>query len=362
MRTTSAPRSMEGLVAQWEEVLQKAWLQANHLPLAEHPAAMSCFGRLAVRTTLFLVKKERSGPEGFEYESLDAIWDMFETEMGCRTQPSSAAVAAPTESALLADLGQQRDPHFFLQLDGFEVGRLYKGKQKLTATWPWKLVRLDVQAAVFELQNPVANETTQEEVPFASVKKCFDKFQGEAPDRLTHSETVPFLAHNSQLAVTDRLRCELFLLLQSELAPKLAPAEEALTYLRNPSMVFLSGKSAGKKTLLCPYTDSVTRISTRKGAGSAEARRTDRDVTLYISAPARNDFLSAFWATPAAKGTQEPANLAYAWLKLGSWRLQVLRNEDALKECFLYKPSSKEREEADLHTFELPAAKRAKAA
>ena len=141
-----AGKSMEESVKQWEDLLGRAWSRTSQV--ADGPGrakALECFGRLMVRTTLFMCKKETAGQEGLEHGSLGAILSLYEAEMGMPSSGTRTASEQPSaaEPAGLATLEEMQDPVYLMKLQGYHLGKLYKGKQSYAEMWPWRLQSVD---------------------------------------------------------------------------------------------------------------------------------------------------------------------------------------------------------------------------
>ena len=197
-------KPMQESVEQWEELLGRAWSRTSKVPKGPGRAkALDCFGRLMVRTTLFMCKKEKAGLEAVEHGSLAAILSLYEAEMG-----SSGTAAAATASlqaseevsdcAGPASLDDMQDPVFLMKLQGYHVGKLYKGKQKNAQTWPWRLKSIDKNEACLSLEAPVVFAKKETKVPLADLRKAVELYSGEPPQLLAEEEVaqrgcLPFL-------------------------------------------------------------------------------------------------------------------------------------------------------------------------
>ena len=150
---------MEDSAKDWEELLARAWSHTKNVTESSARAkAVECFGRLMVRSTLFMCKKEKSGQEGLEHGSLANVLSLYEAEMGGKSAgatPVASAQAEPSDAAP-ATLENMQDPSFLMKLQGFAKGKLYKGKQKYQDMWPWKLEKISQSHGSFSLCCPVS--------------------------------------------------------------------------------------------------------------------------------------------------------------------------------------------------------------
>eukprot|EP00439_Symbiodinium_sp_Y106_P053564 s3252_g7.t1 len=191
---------MEDSAKDWEELLARAWSHTKNVTESSARAkAVECFGRLMVRSTLFMCKKEKSGQEGLEHGSLANVLSLYEAEMGGKSAgatPVASAQAEPSDAAP-ATLENMQDPSFLMKLQGFAEGKLYKGKQKYQDMWPWKLEKISQSHGSFSLCCPVSwNKEVQ--VPLSELKKSFELYTGDAPEVV--SDSVERLPHNRRPA------------------------------------------------------------------------------------------------------------------------------------------------------------------
>ncbi|CAE7026703.1 unnamed protein product [Symbiodinium sp. CCMP2592] len=304
-------KGMEDAVKDWEELLARAWAHTQNVTEASARAkAVECFGRLMVRSTLFMCKKEKSGQEGLEHGSLANLLTLYEHEMGGKSAgatPAAATKDGPSDAAP-ATLENMQDPAFLMKLQGFAEGNLYKGKQKYQDIWPWKLEKIGQSHGSFSLSCPVSWDK-KVEVPLSELKKFFELHSGEFFE----------------------LCCEYFL--------KYSQCEEELTFLKNPTCCVLEGKAKTGKLTIFPFTDQISKIGLKPAAGSVEVWHSATGTSLYISPPAAAaSLLSAFWQIPVGS---EP-NLATVLLNEKGWKIPILKNTAPLKECILYRPKPAE--------------------
>ena len=120
--TRLCAKGMEDSVKDWEDLLARAWSHTQNVTEASARAkAIECFGRLMVRSTLFMCKKEKSGQEGLELGSLANVLSLYEAEMGGKSAgatPKASAEALPSD-AVPATLENVQDPSFLMKLQGF---------------------------------------------------------------------------------------------------------------------------------------------------------------------------------------------------------------------------------------------------
>ncbi|CAE7708965.1 unnamed protein product [Symbiodinium sp. CCMP2592] len=329
-------KGMEDAVKDWEELLSRAWAHTQNVTEASARAkAIECFGRLMVRSTLFMCKKEKSGQEGLEHVSLANLLTLYEHEMGGKS--AGATPAAPTKDgqsdAAPATLENMQDPAFLMKLQGFAEGNLYKGKQKYQDIWPWKLEKIGRSHGSFSLSCPVSWDK-KVEVPLSELKKFFDLYSGDAPEVV--SDSVDRLPHNTEACSQERLRGEFFELC-CEYFLKYSHCEEELTFLKNPTCCLLEGKAKTGKLTIFPFTDQISKVGLKPAAGSVEVWHSASGTSLYISPPAAaGSLLSAFWQIPVGS---EP-NLATVLLNEKGWKIPILKNTASLKEAEKLKEQS----------------------
>ncbi|CAE7223682.1 unnamed protein product [Symbiodinium sp. CCMP2592] len=331
-------KGMEDAVKDWEELLARAWAHTQNVTDASARAkAVECFGRLMVRSTLFMCKKEKSGQEGLEHGSLANLLTLYEHEMGGKSAgatPAAATKDGPSDAAP-ATLENMQDPAFLMKLQGFAEGNLYKGKQKYQDIWPWKLEKIGQSHGSFSLSCPVSWDK-KVEVPLSELKKFFDLYSGDAPEVV--SDSVDRLPHNTEACSQERLRGEFFELC-CEYFLKYSHCEEELTFLKNPTCCLLEGKAKTGKLTIFPFTDQISKVGLKPAAGSVEVWHSASGTSLYISPPAAaGSLLSAFWQIPVGS---EP-NLATVLLNEKGWKIPILKNTASLKECILYRPKPAE--------------------
>ncbi|CAE7497232.1 unnamed protein product, partial [Symbiodinium sp. CCMP2592] len=216
-------------------------LCAKGMEASARAKAVECFGRLMVRSTLFMCKKEKSGQDGIEHGSLANLLTLYEHEMGGKSAgatPAAAAKDGPSDAAP-ATLENMQDPAFLMKLQGFAEGNLYKGKQKYQDIWPWKLEKIGQSHGSFSLSCPVSWDK-KVEVPLSELKKFFELYSGEFFE----------------------LCCEYFL--------KYSHCEEELTFLKNPTCCLLEGKAKTGKLTIFPFTDQISKVGLKPAAGSVE--------------------------------------------------------------------------------------------
>ncbi|CAE7664612.1 unnamed protein product [Symbiodinium sp. CCMP2592] len=294
-------KGMEDAVKDWEELLARAWAHTQNVTDASARAkAVECFGRLMVRSTLFMCKKEKSGQEGLEHGSLANLLTLYEHEMGGKSAgatPAAATKDGPSDAAP-ATLENMQDPAFLMKLQGFAEGNLYKGKQKYQDIWPWKLEKIGQSHGSFSLSCPVRWDK-KVEVPLSELKKFFDLYSGDAPEVV--SDSVDRLPHNTEACSQERLRGEFFELC-CEYFLKYSHCEEELTFLKNPTCCLLEGKAKTGKLTIFPFTDQISKVGLKPAAGSVEI--------------------------PVGS---EP-NLAPVLLNEKGWKIPILKNTASLKE------------------------------
>ena len=263
-----AGKSMEESVKQWEDLLGRAWSRTSQV--ADGPGrakALECFGRLMVRTTLFMCKKETAGQEGLEHGSLGAILSLYEAEMGMPSSGTRTASEQPSaaEPAGLATLEEMQDPVYLMKLQGYHLGKLYKGKQSYAEMWPWRLQSVDQSHAHLSLEAPVEFARKDAQVARLDMKKFFEGFTGEQPQLLPEQEVLKKLPHACDAMSAELLRAEFFALCCDHFAQKYGPGEAAVLFCRNPTCIILEGKAKASKLTFFPFTDSIFKIGFRPG-------------------------------------------------------------------------------------------------
>ncbi|CAE7347437.1 bglB [Symbiodinium sp. CCMP2456] len=268
-------KGMEDAIKDWEDLLARAWAHTQAVTEASARAkAIECFGRLMVRSTLFMCKKEKAGQEGLELGSLANLLSVYEHEMGGKSAGATAAAATKDEPchAAPATLENMQDPAFLMKLQGFAEGKLYKGRQKYQDMWPWKLEKISQSKGSFSLCCPVSWDK-KVEVPLSELKKFFELYSGDAPEVV--SDSVDRLPHNTEACSQERLRGEFFELC-CEYFLKYSQCEEELTFLKNPTCCLLEGKAKTGKLTIFPFTDQISKIGSKPAAGSVEEHQSKR--------------------------------------------------------------------------------------
>ena len=337
-------KGMEDSVKQWEDLLTRAWTHTSKV--TEGPArakALECFGRLMVRTTLFMCKKERAGQEGMEHGSLAAILSLYEAEMGLSQSNLCAGVSsAPAsctgetmEAAAPASLEEMHDPVYLMKLQGIHVGKLYKGKQTYAETWPWRLTSIDKSEGRLVLEAPVAFAKKEKKAPLGDLKKVLEAYTGEPPELLAEDEVASRLPCEWEAFMsTELLRAEFLRLCCEHFSVKYGQGESCLRFCIRPTCLILDGKAKANKLNFFPFTDSISKIGTRPAAGSVEVWHIATGTSLFVSGPASNSHLLAgYWQI----STGSEANLATVILNEKGWKVPILRNTQALNNCILYK-------------------------
>ena len=123
--------SMRSQVEQAETILQDAWKVQVSLGETYHQAHMiKCYGRLNVRTILFLTGKQKSGRDGTHWQTLQAILGAYTKEVqdAAGTKATSSAQHEPQAEMKVTDvLSASARTIALLQNHHMEIGQLLLG-------------------------------------------------------------------------------------------------------------------------------------------------------------------------------------------------------------------------------------------
>ena len=261
---------------------------------------------------------------------MQSIFDIFHKESGASgqsLQPQAADGDGSRPAAGVLTLAEQANPAVLLAREGYKAGGRYRGRGAYTSPFAWLLYELNENVARLQVIAPLPKLQRTVELSLSDLKKSFEVTN--VPDPVLKG-TNPVTAQEFEMEL---LRCELFRLMHGTLLPKYAKQDAKLQFLQDPTLV-VARESCGKgKLRLFPFTDSVTKIGLKAGAGasSVEVTHEATGCSFWVSGPSSKHLMSVgYWCV--MKGTTEKANLKVKQVTEHGWRLPVLENTGPLQE------------------------------
>ena len=174
-----------------EEMLASRWQQLASLMqdggISERDRN-DVFGKLSCRTVLFLVGKQKDGPERKVYRSFKDISDAYDADLrkiggGAHatmlSQTAESSAGAPDQLAP-ASFEDVSSPQHIAKEAGFEVGNNYSHKQ---TSMVYKLVEM-ADSAVFQSVSLKPGEAVQMTVKYDDLRKSFVPYKGKLQIKL----------------------------------------------------------------------------------------------------------------------------------------------------------------------------------
>ena len=340
-----------------EQTLSEAWTELQgHSKARELPVGQcnALFGRLSSRVVLFMLKKEKQGPETTEYAPLAAIKAAFTAEklkdLGQEDEAKAATPAAGTHAASaassssnsqeqttsLSTIDAVSDPVWIAQQKGYVTGKFFTefGDR-------FKIFKLESFAAtgVSFRQVTLAPVTPEvRSIGFDSLNK-WKHFKGKLPVKLD-ADISEYMADKHTLLKIEAAKAQMFGELMA-LASEWAEYErENVDFYFNPAEILAKNDIPKGEMWLVPATE-IGRASLKSGTSTTLA--SSDKFKFFLDSPQRpkappatddpwkkDTIMSAYWWVKTSE-VQSESNLKVANSKVEQFTSHVLENTKAIK-------------------------------
>jgi hypothetical protein len=211
-----------------EALLSEAWgilMEKSGSQEITVPECNALFGRISSRVVLFMLRKQKDGPECTAYMSFTEIKDAFQAELGCPQQsgPAASSSSAASDIDKVATVAETSDPIWIAGQKGFQVGLYFIEKTEDAGLF--KLIKFDHAGATFEGHSLGPSEPTTKVVSFDDLK-VWSRFTRKIPE-LVQAPIASWMADGHAALSKEATKAHMFTQLV-ELAEEHAGNERAV--------------------------------------------------------------------------------------------------------------------------------------
>ena len=326
-------KKLQPKVLEAEELLLGRWKDLERDTKLNDTQKFKIFGKACLRTSLFLVGKQKQGREQREFASLDEIRLQCIKDMTTISTPAAHSVEAHEENSAssIVQLHEAKNAMYVAgQKLEIKVGNHYTHKNFDDRVW--KCFEVGANHMGIMYQDMLSGVVSRIQVKDIEIAESLRTTKHKPPTMLDAKHVPALLCHI--VAEEENDKCSIFKLV-IDFNKSLGKSPLELLYQEYPSRLAFSNKGfQEKQLLLVPGVDKVSQISVKESKGSVEVRLGEK--VYYLLPPKQYKFdeksmaytgmVSPFWLLFNSKPSNELGNMVLSFTTYKNLKIQAIYN------------------------------------
>lgn len=324
-------------VEKLEGFLNKHW---TNIKQGNHPKHVwyKVFGKAAIRALLLILNKEKVGPEGKEYKTLDAIETQMNEELKGASQQVVAVASGDQkqEDTSMIGLADAAKPMFnVISVLKLKLGQAIVYKEQPDKVWT--CIRLDDTGMQLEYTSMLDSTTMKLHLKPEEIKGNIRVVKENRIPKLLDIQIAESLFANMTCSM-EMQKAELFMVLMNAYNSNDTDTSHVMFQEQPDKFMYAYTNIKAKELIFVPVTDKVSSIVETEPKGTHATVKDDHGHVFYILPPKQikkaedgtySGTLAPFWLLASMKPSEE-GKMQMSTIKVKQFTIQVFHNVNSL--------------------------------